>query len=306
MVDTSDEWIRTRTGIAERRIVGEGESTSDLAVQAAERALDDAGLAKDEIDLLVVATGSPDMLWPSTACVVQGKMGLDCAAFDVSAACSGFVYGLSVVDALLRAGQSRTAILVGADALSRHLNWQDRSTCVLFGDGAGAVVLRATEGPGDILGSVMGADGTGVDLLKIPGGGNAIPPSAESVSAGLQFISMNGREVFKFAVRRTCAAVGEVLGRANVSLDEIRYVLLHQANQRITDAVAEGLGLPRERVPGNIDRYGNTSAASIPLLADELYRSDRLHDGDTVVTVGFGAGLTWGANVVRWNRRGRK
>lgn len=244
------------------------------------------------------------MLWPSTACITQRKVGLSCPAFDLSAACSGFVYGLTVVDALIASGQCTTVLLVGADALSRHLDWTDRSTCVLFGDGAGAFVIQATGEESDIVASVIGADGQGGDLLKIAAGGNAIPPSIEAVEAGLQYITMNGGEVYKFAVRATADAVRNVLGRANVSLDEITYVLLHQANQRITDAAADCLGLPKSKVPGNIDKYGNTSTASIPLLADELYRAGDLRAGDILVLVGFGAGLTWGANVVRWTKGG--
>jgi len=304
ILDTSDEWIRSRTGIVERRVVGEGVVTSDLALAAAQAALEDARLAPTDLDLIVVATGSPDMLWPSTACVLQGKLGAGCPAFDVSAACSGFVYGMSLVEGLIAAGQYETVLLVGADALSRHLNWKDRSTCVLFGDGAGAVVMRRVDGEGDMLGSVLRADGRDTDILKIPGGGNAIPPSTESVEAHLHYITMNGREVFRFAVRTTCAIVEEVLGRANVALDEVTYVLFHQANQRICDAAAEALGLPKERVPGNIDKYGNTSTASIPLLVDELYRAGSLEAGNVIVTVGFGAGLTWGASVVRWSKGG--
>lgn len=304
MVDTSDEWIRTRTGISARRVVDDSTCTSDLAAEAARAAISDAGLRPDDVDLLLVATGSPDMLWPSTACITQRKVGLSCAAFDLSAACSGFVYGLTVVDALIASGQCGTVLLVGADALSRHLDWTDRSTCVLFGDGAGAFVIQATGEESDIVASVIRADGQGGDLLKIAAGGNAIPPSIDAVEAGLQYISMNGGEVYKFAVRATADAVRNVLGRANVSLDEITYVLLHQANQRITDAAADSLGLPKSKVPGNIDKYGNTSTASIPLLADELYRAGDLRTGDILVLVGFGAGLTWGANVVRWTKGG--
>lgn len=285
-------------------MVDDGTATSDLAVAAARAAIEDAGIDVADVDLIVVATGSPDMLWPSTACLVQARLGAGCPAFDVSAACSGFVYGLSIVEGLIGSGQYRTVLLIGADALSRFLDWTDRSTCVLFGDGAGAVVVRAVDGPGDLLGSVIRADGKGADILKIPAGGSAMPASAEVVAAGLQFITMNGPEVFKFAVRTTRAVIEEVLGRANVSLDEIKYVLLHQANQRIADAAAEGLGLPSERVPSNIDKYGNTSSGSIPLLMDELYRTGKLAAGDLVVTVGFGAGLTWGANVFRWNKGG--
>lgn len=303
-VDTSDEWIRTRTGIVSRRVVDENTATSDLATEAARAALADSAIDPSQVDLLVVATGSPDMLWPSTACIVQHRLGLCCPAFDLSAACSGFVYGLSVVQGLIESGHYSTVVLVGADALSRHLDWSDRSTCILFGDGAGAVVVMASDESAGLLGSVLRADGSGADLLKIPAGANRIPPSTAAVEHGLQYIAMNGREVFKFAVRTTSEVVGEVLSRAEVLLDEVKYLLLHQANQRITDAVGEVLGLPAERVPANIDRYGNTSSASIPLLADELYREGRLKEGDIVVLVGFGAGLTWGATVVRWTKGG--
>lgn len=304
-LDTTDEWIRSRTGISARRVVDAGTVTSDLAAEAARRALQDARVEPAEVDLVVVATGSPDMLWPSTACVVMDKLGLACPGFDVSAACSGFVYALTVTGALIASGQYRTVLLIGADALSRHLNWADRKTCVLFGDGAGAMVLQAVQGQGDLIASVLGADGSGADLLKIPAGGNAIPPSTEAVAAGLQYITMNGPEVFKLAVRATCDAVRQVLGRAKLTIDEVQYLLPHQANQRITDAAAENLGLPMAKVPANIDKYGNTSTASIPLLMDELCKDGRLAAGDVVVLVGFGAGFTWGANVVRWSRGGR-
>jgi len=283
------------------------EVTSDLAAEAGRAAIASAGISDfSTIDLLLVATGSPDMLWPSTACVTQAKLGLSCPALDLSAACSGFVYGLAVADAMVSSGHYRRILLIGADALSKHVNWQDRATCVLFGDGAGAAVVEAVEdGEAGIVASLLGADGTGVDMLKIPAGGNAIPFSHEVVDAKLQYISMNGKEVFKFAVRATNDAVRGVLGRAGVSIDEIRYLLLHQANQRITTAAAESLGLPTEKVAANIDKYGNTSAASIPLLLDELSREGKLEKGDLLVLVGFGAGLTWGANVVRWTEGGR-
>jgi len=304
MVDTSDEWITTRTGIRERRITAEGEATSHLAIEASRLALADAGIGPEEVDLLIVATSSPDMLFPSTACIVQAALGMTCPAFDVNAACTGFIYGLHTAAAAIESGRARTILLVGADALSRFLDYTDRATCVLFGDGAGAVVLRAGEKPG-VLAVELGADGTGADMLKIPGGGSALPLNREVVDRNLNTIKMNGGEVYKFAVRAIPMATRRVLDASGLAVDDLTWLVPHQANQRIIATVGEALGLPPERVFSHIDHTGNTSAASIPLALTDLYTADRLRPGDNLALVGFGAGLTWGAAVIRWTKEAR-
>ncbi|MBI4744884.1 MAG: ketoacyl-ACP synthase III [Actinobacteria bacterium] len=303
MVDTSDEWIRTRTGIIERRIVSEDENTSDLAVEAAKKAIKDAGISEDEIDLVVVATASPDLIWPSTACIVQNKLKIkNCGAFDISAVCTGFVYGLAVASQFVATGMYKNVLLIGAESISRFIDWKDRNTCVLFGDGAGAVVLQeATEGFG-VLKNYLGADGKRIDILKIPAGGSAIPSSYESVEKKLHYIHMNGNEVYKFAITALVKSVKKVLSSSGFSLDEVNYIIPHQANQRITEAASARLKIDRNKIISNIDKYGNTSSASIPIALDEIYQSGKIKYGDLVITVGFGAGLTWGANLIRWNK----
>jgi 3-oxoacyl-[acyl-carrier-protein] synthase-3 len=322
MVDTSDEWIVTRTGIKERRIAGD-ENASDLAEKAGKRALSDAGLALRDVDLLMLTTSSPEMIFPSTACLAQAKMGLTCPAFDIMAACSGFVFGTAVADALIRAGAFRRILLVGTDAMSRLVDYSDRGTCILFGDGAGAVVLEAADDaagggtgavgtadaagaslPGGVLASALFSDGTRVDALKVPAGGSAIPVSEESVRDRLHYIKMDGKEVYKFATKAVPEAVEAALAQAGLTLDDVDFVIPHQANQRIIDAAAERLGLPHEKMVSNISRYGNTSTASIPLALEELVREGRITPGMVVVLVGFGAGLTWGASVIRWTKEG--
>lgn len=317
MVDTSDEWIVTRTGIKERRIAGD-ENASDLAAEAGKRALADAGLDLADIDLLMLTTSSPEMIFPSTACLAQAKMGLTCPAFDIMAACSGFVFATAIADALIRAGAFGRILLVGTDAMSRLVDYSDRATCILFGDGAGAVVLEAAdeaEGagagaadvrPGGVLASALFSDGTRVDALKVPAGGSAIPMSEESVRDRLHYIKMDGKEVYKFATKAVPEAVEAALAQAGLKLDDVDFVIPHQANQRIIDAAAERLGLPREKMVSNISRYGNTSTASIPLALEELVREGRITPGMVVVLVGFGAGLTWGASVIRWTREGER
>ncbi|MBE0476239.1 MAG: ketoacyl-ACP synthase III [Coriobacteriia bacterium] len=301
MVETSDEWIVTRTGIRERRLAEEGQATSDLAAEAGTAALADAGVSPDEVDLLVVGTSSPDMVFPSSACLAQVKMGLRCAALDVNAACTGFVYALHHGTAAIESGRARTVLVVGADALTRHLDFDDRSTCVLFGDGAGAVVLRASEEPG-VLGIALGADGGGAEMLKIPAGGSALPCTTERCEQGLQYVKMAGNEVFKFAVRVIPKVTNEALAASGLSPADMRWLIPHQANQRILDTVAERLGVPSACVFSNVSMLGNTSAASIPLAIDELYTGGDLVPGDVLALVGFGAGVTWGAAVVRWTR----
>jgi 3-oxoacyl-[acyl-carrier-protein] synthase-3 len=303
MVDTSDEWIRTRTGIRERHLAEDGETTSSMAVQAGQQALEVAGLSPTQLDLIVVATVTPDYLFPATACLVQDTLGATGAvAFDLSAGCSGFVYGLSVAAHLLSAGVYQAALVIGAETLSRITDWTDRDTCVLFGDGAGAVVLQAGESEGGVLATVLGADGSGGDLLWVPAGGSRMPASHRTVAERLHFIQMKGREVFRFAVRAIPAATREVLEEAGLSLADVDLLVLHQANQRIIEAAARALGMPLEGVYSNLERYGNTSAASIPIALSDAAEGGRIQPGDLVVCVGFGAGLTWGAAAIRWTR----
>ena len=305
MVDTSDEWIRTRTGIVERRVTEEGVTTSDLGYEASQRALVDAGITARDIDLIIVATASPDMIFPSTSCILQKKLGVtNIPAFDVSAACAGFIFGLSVAQQYVASGTYNRVLFVGSDALTHFINWEDRNTCVLFGDGAGAVVLEKTEPDYGILSCALAADGSGADLLEIPAGGANIPGSADSVKNGLHFIRMNGNEVFKFAVRAIPDICRRALNEAGLSVKDVDYFIPHQANSRIINTAAAKLGLNPEKVISNIDRYGNTSTASIPLALDEIWREGKLNKGEIVLLVGFGAGLTWGANVIRWSRRG--
>jgi 3-oxoacyl-[acyl-carrier-protein] synthase-3 len=299
MVDTTDEWITTRTGIRERRIVADGESTSDLGAKAAAIALKRAGVSPGEVDLLIVGTTSPDYILPSTACMTQAKLGLKCPAYDMMAACTSFIYGLQAGAAAIESGRAETVVVVGAEALTRLIDFTDRSTCVLFGDGAGAVVLRAGTEPG-VESVVLGADGTRADNLIAPAGGAAHPITHEDIDAHDQFVKMNGNEVYKFAVRVIPKATRQALERSEHSLDDVRWLIPHQANKRIIDTVEERLGVDDERVYCNIAPTGNTSAASIPLALDDLYTSGRISPGDLSVLVGFGAGLTWGAAVVRW------
>ncbi len=301
MVDTSDEWIVTRSGIRERRLAAPGQATSDLAVAAGLRALEDAGLVPSDLDMLVVGTSSPDHVFPSTACLTQKKLGATCPAYDVMAACTGFIYALSSATASIEAGRATTVLVIGADALTRHVDFTDRSTCVLFGDGAGAVVLRAAEEPG-VMGVVLGSDGGGADVLRIPAGGSAAPMTPERLAAGEHYVKMVGNEVFKFAVRVIPKVTLEALEQSGLTIDDVDWLIPHQANQRILNTVAERLAISDARVFSHLESTGNTSAASIPLALDDLYTSGRLTPGSHVALVGFGAGLTWGAAVVRWTR----
>ena len=301
MVDTSDEWIRSRTGIAERRIAAEGEATSDLAAHAGSLALERAGLAPHDVDLLVLATSTPDMTFPSSACIAQAKMGLTCPAFDLNAACTGFIYALDVAASMIESGRMRTVLVIGADVLSSVVDYTDRGTCVLFGDGAGAVVLQASEEPG-ILSVHLGADGTGADMLYVPAGGSAAPMTAERLASGDGYIKMNGTEVFKFAVRVIPQVTKLALADSGLTTADVDWLVPHQANQRITDTVARRLGIPHDHVVCRIEDTGNTSAASIPIALDSLHRDGHLRAGDILALVGFGAGLTYGAAIVRWTR----
>ncbi|OAT81268.1 beta-ketoacyl-ACP synthase III [Desulfotomaculum copahuensis] len=301
MVDTSDEWITTRTGIRERRIAAPGEATSDLAREAARRALADAGVEAREIDLIIVATNTPDMLFPATACLLQESLGAERAgAFDLLAGCTGFIYALVTGGQFIAAGGAQTVLAVGAETLSRIVNWRDRNTCVLFGDGAGAAVLRAAPAGYGLLASRLGAHGAGGPLLCLPAGGSRRPACRETVEQDLHFVHMNGREVFKFAVKTMEEGTRGVMEDAGLSVADIDFLIPHQANIRIIDAAVKRLGLAPERVLVNVDRYGNTSTASIPLALQEARQAGRIKDGDNVVLVGFGAGLTWAAAAVRW------
>lgn len=304
IVDTSDEWITTRTGIKERRIAAENETTSDMASAAARRALEMAGVSAAELDLIVVATVTPDMFFPSTACLVQSKIGASNAiGFDISAACSGFLYALQTARHYLNAGPRTTALIIGAEKLSSLINWKDRNTCVLFGDGAGAVVVRRDDrakAPGRVLSTVMGCDGTLANLLKVPGGAAACPITPENVNERPNTIHMEGRETFKHAVTRMLEASQEALKKSGHTADEIKLVIPHQANLRIISAIAERLGVPEERTFINLDKYGNTSAATIPVALDEANRSGRIHRGDIILLVAFGGGFTWASSVIEW------
>ncbi|MDO8848323.1 MAG: beta-ketoacyl-ACP synthase III [Coriobacteriia bacterium] len=301
MVDTSDEWIATRTGIRERHIAGEGESTSTLGAAAARRALEDAGIGAADLDLIVVGTSSPDHIFPSTAALIQHAIGASCPAVDVMAACTSFVFALQSAVSTIESGRARRALVVGADALTRHVDFTDRATCVLFGDGAGAVVLEASEEAG-VLGIDLGTDGSGSEVLMVRAGGSAAPCTPARLVAGEQYVRMAGSEVFKFAVRVIPETTRRALEASGLSVEDVAWLVPHQANQRILLTVAERLGLPASRVFSNIASVGNTSAASIPLALNDLYTDGQLKPGDVVALVGFGAGLTWGAAIVRWTK----
>jgi 3-oxoacyl-[acyl-carrier-protein] synthase-3 len=293
-VDTTDEWIYTRTGIRQRHIAADGEKTSDLALAASRRALEAAGVAAGDLDLIIMATTTPDMVFPSSACLLQAKLGVkDCPAFDVQAVCSGFVYGLSTADSLMRAGQYRNALVVGAEIYSRILDWSDRSTCVLFGDGAGAVVLRRDSAPG-ILSSHLHADGAYANMLCVPGTVNGGQVS------GRPLVQMDGGGVFKFAVKALDDLVEETLAANGMQKSDIDWLVPHQANIRIIQASAKKLGLSMEKVVVTVDRHANTSAASIPLALDEAARDGRIRAGQHVLLEAVGGGFTWGAALVRW------
>ena len=302
-VDTSDEWIRTRCGIRERRIAAPGEATSDMGVHAARRALADAGLQPADIDLLIVATITPDMPMPATACIIQQKLGVptNAACFDLNAACTGFLYALDTACAMLASGRYRHALVIGVEKLSAIVDWKDRTTCVLFGDGAGAVIVGKSSVPGlGLIGTKLGALGESVDLLCIPGGGSNAPATAASIAAGSHFLKMKGKEVFKLAVRVMDEAARDILEQHHLRADQISLVIPHQANLRIIEAISAYLELPLERFFVNVDRYGNTSAASIPLALDEARRTGRIKSGDLTLLVAFGAGLTYGSALIRW------
>ncbi len=305
MVETSDEWIVTRTGIKERRIIDPGQDNSDFATLASRRALEMAGIGPEDIDHIIIATVTPDRFLPSMSCTVQEKLGATgSAALDINAACSGFLYGMELAQSLIRTGASDAVLLLGSETLTRITDVTDRNTVVLFGDGSGAAVLRPCEPDTGVLSVKIGADGTQGDMLTIPAGGSRRPASAETVAAREHFIRMRGNELFKYAVRAMEQVSRDALEEAGRPASELALLLPHQANQRIIDATAERLGLPTEKVMMNIERYGNTSAASVPILLDECVRNGKIKVGDLIELVAFGGGVTWGAAVIEWNPKG--
>lgn len=302
IVETSDEWIRTRSGIVERRIAEKTQTTADMGAQAAQAAMQDAGISIDEVDLIVVGTMSPDMPFPSTACLIQARLGArTIPAFDVVAACSGFLYTLDIATQMVRSGAYRNALVIGAEKMSSILDWGDRSTCVLFGDGAGAVVLSPSQQQGvGVLKTLLCAQGAGAGLLNMPAGGVACPPSEQSLALRGHYLKMNGKEVFKHAVREMGNITLRVLEEAGVNPEQVKCIIPHQANIRIIESLASRLKLPMERFLVNIDRYGNTSAASIPIALAEARNTGRFNSGDYILLTAFGAGLTWAGSLLKW------
>jgi 3-oxoacyl-[acyl-carrier-protein] synthase-3 len=302
LVNTSDQWIVERTGIKERRIAAEGEATSDMAVEAAKQALAMAGTDAADLDMIIVGTISPDMPMPSCAVLVQAKLGAARAfAFDLSAACAGSLYGLSIADQFIRNGQAKRVLVIGAELLSRVVDWTDRNTCVLFGDGAGALVVGPTEEPGrGLMSAHLHSDGTAAGILAIPGGGSRHPQSAEVLAKNMHKVAMNGREIYKFAVRVLPDAILEALAAHGLKPGAIDHIVSHQANVRIVESVVDRLGIPIEKCWLNIDRYGNTSSASLPISLDEANRAGKLKPGDLVAMMAIGAGMAWGSALLRW------
>ncbi len=302
MVETSDEWISTRTGIKERRIAAKDENTSDLAYKAALKAIEKAKISVDDIDLIILATISPDAPMPSTACYLQKKLkAFNAVAFDISAACSGFIYGVSIAKAFISSGMYKRILLVGVEALSRVTDWTDRNTCVLFGDGAGAMIFEASETENDIVSTYLGTDGTHTDILNIPAGGSAIPTTKETVEQRLHFVKMLGKEVFKVAVSKMALAVNKAQELVGLTDNDIDLYIPHQANIRIIEAVAKKAGVTKEKVYVNVHKYGNMSAATTIVALDEAYQEGRIKKGNLVELVAFGAGLTWGACILKIN-----
>ncbi len=300
-VDASDDWIRHRTGIVQRRIADINTAASDLAIPAAEKALRSAGIKADQIDLIIVATITPDMFFPATACVVQNSIGAkNAAAFDISAACTGFVYGITVADQFIKSRACKYILVIGVEVLSKILDWSDRNTCVLFGDGAGAAVLGPVRKQKGILHSKLRSDGSGGELLMLPGGGSRIPPSNYSIENKLHYLKMSGSDIFKFATKIIEEATLEALEHCDLKVDNIDLLIPHQANSRIINSAAKRLKLPLEKVWMNISKYGNMSAASIPVALDEALAERKIKDDSLVLLVGFGGGLTWGVTVIQW------
>lgn len=302
MVDTSDEWIRTRTGICERHIAAPNQTTATLAIEAAIKALTVANLAPDQVELIIVASATPEHIFPSTACLVQDQIGaVKAGAFDLSAACSGFVYALNMAAQAIRTGSLNNVLVIGAETLSKFTDWEDRNTCVLFGDGSGAFVLQGSDEPGGILSAVLRADGSGSDLLMLPAGGSHMPATSETVENRQHYIKMNGREVYRFATRVMAQATREAVEAAQLKMEDIKFIVPHQANQRIIDNAASQLEIPLERCIINLERYGNTSSASIPIAICEAADAGKIKPGDRLVMVAFGAGLTWASLVAQWS-----
>jgi 3-oxoacyl-[acyl-carrier-protein] synthase III len=302
ILDTSDDWIRSRTGIVRRRIAEANESSAQMSIEAARAALQVADANPRDIGLIIVGTSTPDYIFPSTACQVQNALGaIHAGAFDLNAACSGFVYALATAHQAIVSGEHDLVLVIGVDTLSRRLNWQDRNTCVLFGDGAGAVLLRASQGPAGVLATVLGADGSGGDILMIPAGGCVAPLTAEVLEQNLHTVHMNGQEVYRFATRILASATEQVTKKAGLEMEQVDVIVPHQANLRIVETASKRLKVPMERFVTNLEEYGNTSAASIPIALCEAIEQGRITPGSNVVMVGFGAGLTWGAVAVKWS-----
>ncbi|MCS7298363.1 MAG: beta-ketoacyl-ACP synthase III [Spirochaetia bacterium] len=301
MVETSDEWIRTRTGIVERRIADREVASSDLAFEASKVAIERAGISPEDIDLVICATITPDMVFPATAYLISEKLGVKKPGFDINAACSGFVYGSVLAGSLLKSGMYKNILVVGTEVLSKITDWTDRNTCVLFGDGAGAVVYTYDDSESDVISVELGGDGGCADLLYMPAGGSKLPATEDTVKNRLHFIKMNGRETFKMAVRMMTESVEKVIQKAGIRKEDVKLVIPHQANMRIVDAIAEYLGVKREeKVFVNLDKYGNTSAASIPIALAEAVEQGRIQRGDILILVAFGGGFSWGAIALRY------
>ena len=301
IVETNDEWITTRTGIKERRIAADDEATSDLSYKAALKAIENSGIDKNEIDLIIIATSTPDYQMPSTAALVQDRLGIKAAGFDLEAACTGFIYGLITGYSFISSGIYKKVLVVGADTFSRIIDWEDRGTCILFGDGAGAVVLGEVES-GGYLGGDLQADGSGGCELIVPSSGSRIPFTQEVLDNKDQFVKMNGREIFKFAVKIFPETVAKSLEKANLKMDDIDLIIPHQANIRIIESISKRLNQPLDKFFVNLDKYGNTSAATIPIALDEASKQGRISKGDKVIMVGFGGGLTYGSCIVEWSK----
>jgi len=302
MVDTSDQWIREMTGISERRIAADNETSATLGSDAAFKALKKAGLTPDDVDLIICSSSSPEHIFPATASLIQDRLGAGKAgAYDLSAACSGFIYALQAGAQAIKAGDSKVVLVIGTETLSRFVNWKDRNTCILFGDGAGAFVLQASENPGGIQKAVIHSDGSGAHYLSIPAGGSALPANDSTYADGMHFIHMNGKEVFRFATRVIVQSINEVLLKTGWDITDLEMIIPHQANRRIIDAAARGLNYPMEKFYLNLEKYGNTSTASIPIAAVEAAQEGKLKTGDKIAFVGFGGGLTWAAITTEWS-----
>lgn len=301
IIDTNDEWIVSRTGIRERHIAGANDTTATLASEAALRALEVANLHPGDLDMIILSTSTPEHIFPATASLVQDQIGaVKAGAFDLLAACTGFVYAINLGSQAIKSNGADNVLVIGSETLSRVVNWKDRNTCILFGDGAGAFVMQASEEPGGVISAVLRSDGSGADLLSVPGGGSRHPASMQTLYDGLHYIQMNGREVFRFATRVMAEASQQTVEAADLTMDDIQLLIPHQANQRIIEAAARGLNYPMEQVMVNLERYGNTSTASIPIATVEALEQGRLNPGDKTVMVAFGGGLTWGAALVEW------